>query len=143
MRTTGPFIVVTLATSRSFKPSPAKSSVSRVARLCKQGVTGSIPVTSTNLLNSLLALWISLRDQCSDFCSDSLTLLDRGSANNPCCAEFLEFLHRRLFLFGCRVNVTHGHQNTREITSVDLIGNNTSDANLLSGFTRRPSRCNN
>src|SRR5580704_912615 len=111
--------------------------------LCKQGVTGSIPVTSTNLLNSLLALWISLRDQCSDFCSDSLTLLDRGSANNPCCAEFLEFLHRRLFLFGCRVNVTHGHQNTREITSVDLIGNNTSDANLLSGFTRRPTRRNN
>jgi hypothetical protein len=111
--------------------------------LCKQGVTVSIPVTSTNLLNSLHTLWISLRDQCSDFCSDSLIVLDRGSPNTPCCAEFLEFLHRRLFLFGWRVNVTHGHQNTREITSVDLIGNNTSDANLLSGFTRRPTRRNN
>jgi hypothetical protein len=30
----------------------------------------------------------------------------------------------------------------RWITSVDLIGNNTSDATLLFGFTRRPSRRN-
>jgi uncharacterized protein YecE (DUF72 family) len=32
--------------------------------LCEQGVTGSIPVTSTDLFNSLHVLWISLRGRC-------------------------------------------------------------------------------
>jgi hypothetical protein len=31
----------------------------------------------------------------------------------PFWIEYLEFLHRRLFLFGCRVKLPHGRQNTR------------------------------
>ena len=90
---------------------PSSYDLGENARAVLLSVT--IPVTSTNLFNDLRVPTLVHSPECSDFCSDPLTLLQCYSANDPFCPEFLELLHRRFFLFCCRVNVPHGHQNTR------------------------------
>jgi hypothetical protein len=96
--------------------------------LCKQGVTGSIPVTSTNLFNSLHVFCSIDEVRCSDFCSDPLILLGRCGCNCLLFPKFLEFVHCHAFLLGCHVNVTHCHQNTRCPNNALSVGRSTPDA---------------
>jgi len=100
-----------LAHSRASEPSLAKSSVSRAARLCKPGVAGSNPVTSTNFFSDCKTLTEFISSPTPRFSCTLCTNCARMGLLQRDCAHWSRHQSvsgRRCYLIGSTVELFQG-----------------------------------